>query len=243
MRLPSFMIAVIWCIVYGCAGEKEMPSQNHEKDLNSIASSQVYFQTERSYQSFPSYVSMADKSVNQYAESQRRRDFLKDAGLPDATEFATWKGGYTLSESIALYKKRKDEFQEHTFINTFKQYGSWIILTKMDLLSTNRIEDILYFTNELIDAEYGGMQLLAYAIQNLSQQGINSSKVSEMARRIEKYYAARYAMLEKDMADQSNVLSQGSTSQNAEMKKVLEKAAENVKNNKIAYLQILTLIE
>ncbi len=181
-------------LIIACKQEEiAMSTPNKAEELkNNIDKTQVRTQA-RSYTAIVPYQQLAPQ-VKFYTDLQSGKIdtreihiFIKSSGLPLEPEFEEWSDTHTLQEAIQLFDAYSISESNNKYINTFKQYEGWLLLTHYDLLSTNSegtVDNVKLILNRLIEAKYEGYGLLYYALDYLRSKDESSSVISNFASRI-----------------------------------------------------------
>ncbi len=89
-----------------------------------------------------------------------------------------------------MYKQFCLSNKDHDGLFVFKQYGPWLILNKLKLLSQSddkSLQNIKYLTDELISAEYTGFGLLNYSLEHLLRNNYDKTSVAFLTSKIVNY--------------------------------------------------------
>jgi hypothetical protein len=186
--MKNSIIIATALLVMGCGQAKEVQSTEEIDKQALLESATIFAKTDLPYQKFTPSVKfftpteLPGKTMYQLVDEQKQ--FVASSGLPTAENMAVWVTNHSLNDAIASYKAFKVAEKDNKYLRSFRQYSSWMILTKLNLLSTTRTEDIAYFTNELVDANYNGFGLLNYLLETLTASNYDRQKISNWAATI-----------------------------------------------------------
>lgn len=163
-----------------------------EELKNNIDKTQVRTQA-RSYTAIAPYQQLAPQvkfyidPISGKMDTREQHTFIKNSGLPLEPEFEVWSDTHTLQEAIHLFDNYSNMQGNNKYINTFKQYEGWLLLTHYDLLSANSegsVDNVKLILNRLIEAKYEGYGLLYYTLDYLRSKDESSSVLSNFASKI-----------------------------------------------------------
>lgn len=204
--MKKYFIIATSVVTFSCGQSKDIQSTQEVGRNNLLESAELFAKTDLPYQQFaPSvkFFTPADlpgKTMYQLVDEQKQ--FIASSGLPTAENMVVWIGNHTLDDAITGYKAFKEESKDNKYFRSFRQYCSWMILTRLNLLGTNKTNDVAYFTNELVEAKYNGYGLLNYLLGTLENSGYNKAKISEWASNI---VSTPDALTSSQAVDESNI--------------------------------------
>ncbi|HVI49041.1 MAG TPA: hypothetical protein VM802_29515, partial [Chitinophaga sp.] len=87
---------------------------------------------------------------------KEQEDFLNQ-GFPVGVKLLEWKEkqGNSWQKADRMYLEFIDQHKDHKYVSDFRQYGSYVILVKLNLLaesSAQGLEKIYFYLNELVKA-------------------------------------------------------------------------------------------
>jgi len=186
--MKTILFFLILTTIISCSQTKDIQSDEKIKQEEFISSAKMYQRNDLPFQQFNPSIQfltpkeMPGKTMEELINEQQ--EFNKSSGLPDNTNFHEWSASHTLNDALILYKTYSLNNSRHVYINTFKQYGGWLILTKMNLLSNGTNENIALVVKNLIDARYKGYGLLYYTLNQLHENNYDENKISSWAHEI-----------------------------------------------------------
>ena len=187
-KLILFLVIAI--IISSCNRTKDISVAKTDNEIF-ISSAKFFSDSSLIYQTFKPFVKFKTTGEiphkNQTQLLKEQEEFIANSGLPNHKNISLWIQNHSLNDAINSYVNYIKENQQHIYINSFKQYGSWLILTKLKLLSTTDEKSIAYFTNELISTHYIGFDILLYNLNKLDALQYNKSEIKSMAKNILDY--------------------------------------------------------
>jgi uncharacterized short protein YbdD (DUF466 family) len=174
-------------LLFGCKQTKEIQSDDQQKAEEFILSNKAFQQNNLAYQQFTPSVKfytkqeIPGKSNEQLLNEQRA--FIKISGLPDNTNYYEWAASHTMDDALVTYKTFSNENKNAEYIRTFNQYGGWLILTRLHLLSTSNLTEINNVLQKMIESEYSGFGLIDYTLNYLRENGYDKIKISGLAEK------------------------------------------------------------
>lgn len=191
MKFQKLIISLgIVIIISSCNRTKDISLAKTDNEIF-ISSAKFFSDSSLPYQTFKPFVKFKTTSEiphkNQTQLLKEQEELITNSGLPNHKNISLWIQNHSLNDAINSYVNFIKENQKHIYINSFKQYGSWLILTKLKLLSTTDEKSIAYFTNELISTNYIGFDLLLYNLNKLDALQFSKPKINSMAKSILDY--------------------------------------------------------
>lgn len=165
--------------------------------------------------------------------------FISKSGLPLRLDFFEWQKDHDLSQAISLYTSYIEKHANDKYINTFRQYQGWLLLTHYDLLSTNtRENEVLIITKELIRSKYTGYGQLYHALNYLIQnRTISETEAADMYSQVKSY-----AENPKQITDRTEIeLSNSSKPVPAEVRKLIAKRTKE-KVESLQYVEKINIL-
>jgi hypothetical protein len=187
---PVVLVSFFSAVIIACHPEKASNQADpglYNKNL------QEFSVAKHDYQSFAPMIPFSGSSMKSEdfpIEVKMKKEFYRKSGLPDETNLYEWKQNNKIEKAISLFKKYNEDNSLSKDIVFFRQYGSWIILTKLELLSENSpaaLEAIFYFTDILAKSNYQGFQLLHYSLNYLHENNFSESKIKSLGKFIIDY--------------------------------------------------------
>jgi hypothetical protein len=176
-----------------CKSETEIPKASQQQ-LEQVQSSMKDFTNKSTeYRSFPIEVAFFDQerdANNIQLGIQNRRAFIKMSGLPDESNIDEFKKAKTTTYAYGLYLNFITKNSTNPYLKTFKQYGAWLLLTRLDLLAQSSFPDlqmIYALVGNLTETQYEGYQLLGYAINHLYSHQFDKKKIKTLCTDILSY--------------------------------------------------------
>ena len=145
-----------------------------------------------SYDAFPAYVQFAVGEDGRSFDPEAQKQFLASGELPLETGFYDWAKKHSAAESLAIYNEFIRQNASHPWINVYRQYYGWLMLTRHKLLSTGNEETtnaVAQIVSNLVDARYEGYGLLYYALNYLKSHGAPVD-LSALGKNIVYYHAS-----------------------------------------------------
>lgn len=190
-----FLCAIFLTLfIISCKTQNEVPKTN-EQLLDQVHQSMKSFGDNSSteYRGYPAEISFFDP-VSDANDPQlailKRKEFIKQSGLPDETNIFEFQKTKPISLAFSLYTNYINQNLENPYTKTFKQYGAWLILTRLDLLAQSNPDDlkmICSLTEKLVETEYSGYQLLSYNLNKLYTNKFNRNKIKTLSSAILQY--------------------------------------------------------
>jgi hypothetical protein len=251
MKIKRFFIAthilILSCFLFSCKTNNEV--QADQKKIEEIRQGmQVFSSKSTEYRSYPSEVSFFDPSKdasNPQIAIQRRKTFIKNSGLPDETNIVEFKKNNSFGNVFFLYKKYLKDNAGSLYLETFRQYGAWLILTRLDLFASSSVDDlaIIYeLLTELAYSNYQGLQLLSYGVEHLYRNDFSKAKIKSLCTSI---------LLYANMDNLTSKIQQPADNPGVSQKPLPPEILESVKNYqenreknmKVAIQEIKTALE
>ncbi|PZX63711.1 hypothetical protein [Hydrotalea sandarakina] len=247
MRKNKLLFFAVVLIMAACHQTKMVQSSDEQKiaAFKSAASfaadnSLPYQQFTPSVQ-FVSSLQIPSKTNETLIEEQKA--FIVSGGLPGMQELKEWAELHTPLEAYNIYEKFIQANANHPYINTYRQYGGWLILSRLKLLSTQNTNEIFAVLQQLVQSQYEGYGLLNYTLQYLRNQHMDEQKLVATAKQIMAYAPTNINLKEK-------IYVKGSFSGADEMpmKKQVDSLVQRynrqkIAENEFAYQQIKQLSE
>lgn len=131
---------------------------------------------------------------------QEQDDFCNQAPLMDG---GSWQQG------DKAYREFIRQHADHQYIKVFRQYGAYILLVKLGLLTAatpEALENIAFYADELIKSNSINAALISSALRQLKEHGFSETKIRELAGNAEKQLQnnSRYAALKKSLQQSVN---------------------------------------
>ncbi len=165
--LPAFFLILI----FSCKQKEYLIDANAQKLQQQAIDYQHYQQANTgAYQSLPAFVAYYRDSGQPAPAFAIQNDFIASSGLPLQADIVEWSQHHSIDEAVALCKAFIEHNNTHPYLNTFKQYSGWLLMTHYHLLdegSANQ-QTVLYLLNNLAEARYKGYQLLYLGLRYLS---------------------------------------------------------------------------
>jgi len=242
-----FILAIAIQLV-SCKSEKETINPDlveAEKIKNNMIAFSI---KDEEYSKFPAYIKFLNEKElkeNNQGLIAERKAFVESSGLPNSTNFLDWKSSHTINDAIEIYKQFCFSNKDNNGLFVFKQYGPWLILTKLKLLSQSddkSLQNIKYLVDELISAEYSGFALLHYSLDFLLKNNYDKNSIAFLTAKVVNY-ASKLKSNSSSWA-KDDIIKQLSPNLPLEMK---EKIAEGIMNgdkeNQASFTKILELNE
>lgn len=237
--MKALIYLLILSILVSCSRAKDIQSDQQEKQEEFISSAKMFQRNDLPYHQFnPSIQFLTPKELpgkTMEGLIREQLDFIKASGLPDNTNLHEWSSSHTLQDALHIYKTYSYTNANHIYINSFKQYGGWLILTKMNLLSTGTEEDIAVVVKSLIDANYKGYGLLHYTLNQLNENNYDRRKISLWAQII--VNNAKEDDVLQDLDLNKLQLQNAPAVAKAPMEKLFRNFVENKRKDKTIYLE------
>lgn len=166
---------VMLILIASCKPADKVASNDAEKVGLMKKSITDFSDTATEYRSYPAVVQFFDPNTIEESPRiliERKKVFISSSGLPNETNIYQWKQNYTIEDAVNLYTKFKERNFNSPDITVFKQFASWLILTRLDLLSRTSVKDLNYIAMlvaDLVETKYEGYQLLYYSLQHLER--------------------------------------------------------------------------
>jgi hypothetical protein len=195
----AYVSVLAWVIlpaafITSCKTQNEVPKTN-EQLLDQVHQSMKIFgdNTSTEYRSFPVNISFFDPvadAANPQLAILKRKEFIKQSGLPDETNIEDFKKTKSVAFAFNLYNNFLSQNLQNPYSKTFEQYGAWLILTRLDLLARSTPDDlqmIYSLTSNLADTKYEGFQLLSYDLNKLYTNKFDVEKIKILSNTILQY--------------------------------------------------------
>lgn len=229
----AIILAIVFTLFVKCKSEIESQSGQIEEIRKSM---KVFGDKSTEYRSFPIEVSffdpVADKN-NPTIAIQNGKNFIKQSGLPGDANIDEFKKTKSIDFAFTLYKDHIFKNSKSPYIKTFKQYGAWLILTRLDLLAQNSEYDVemtYELTRNLAETNYEGFQLLSYSVNHLYLNKFNSKKLEELGNVILDYART----IKKVTVEQPIAIEKSQKPLPPEINESLKKYIENKEKNRLA---------
>jgi len=188
--MKIFFYFLMFFSLVSCSQTKDVQSDHQKKQEEFIASAQMFQRNDLPYQKFnPSVQFLTPKEFPEKTMDvliQEQQEFIRQSGLPNNANFHEWVSSHTINEALSIYNNYSSNNSKHIYINSFKQYGGWLILTKMNLLSSGTNKNVSEILNSLIQANYKGYGLMYYTLNQLNENNFDKSVISAYAKLIVK---------------------------------------------------------
>jgi hypothetical protein len=147
-------------------------------------------------------------------------------------ELKEWAELHTPLEAYNIYEKFIQANANHPYINTYRQCGGWLILSRLKLLSTQNTNEIFAVLQQLVQSQYEGYGFLNYTLQYLRNQHMDEQKLVATAKQIMAYAPTTINLKEK-------IYEKGSFSGADEMpmKKQMDSLVQRYNRQKIAEIE------
>ncbi|HWC53672.1 MAG TPA: hypothetical protein VG676_08825 [Chitinophagaceae bacterium] len=195
----AYASVLVWVIlpasfIASCKTQNEVPKTNQQL-LDQVHQSMKIFgdNTSTEYRSYPVNISFFDPvadAANPQLAILKRKEFIKQSGLPDETNIDDFKKKNSISFAFNLYNNFLSQNLQSPYSKTFEQYGAWLILTRLDLLAQSTPDDlqmIYSLTSKLADTKYEGFQLLSYDLNKLYANKFDGEKIKILSNAILQY--------------------------------------------------------
>lgn len=186
----AIILATVFTLFVKCKPENDSRYSQIEEIRKSMKD---FGEKSTEYRSFPIEISFFDPVVdknNPKIAIQNRKNFIKQSGLPSDADIDEFKKTKSIDFAFKLYNDYISKNPQNPYLKTFKQYGAWLILTRLDLLAQNSEYDaeMTYeLTRNLAETNYEGFQLLSYSINHLYLNKFNTKKLRELGNAILNY--------------------------------------------------------
>lgn len=189
MKKSTLVILLASAILSGSCKSEHDAASSDQMMLEQIEKSTKDF-TDKSvaYRQFPAEVSFfpAETAPEKIpAEIQSRKLFIRQSGLPDESNVTEFKRTKSVQIAFDRYKNYMVHNAGSRYLPTFRQYGAWLILTRLDLLSLKERNDLslIYgLINELVQSGYRGYQLISFGLKHLHENGFDKEKISALVQ-------------------------------------------------------------
>jgi len=191
------LFAFLLCgLAISCKTEKETRTAA-EASLETVQRSTADFASRHTpYRDFPiqvKFIEPSETGMHPGEVIRGKRAFIKASGLPDESNIADWKEKHSIDDAARIYREYTRAQAGHPSLPVFRQYASWLILTRLDLLAEkggDAARQVAFYLQELTDTRYEGYQLLLYTLQYLQQQQYRSAFIQSQAEKILHYGSA-----------------------------------------------------
>ncbi|MBS1621883.1 MAG: hypothetical protein JST10_01440 [Bacteroidetes bacterium] len=237
------VLTIVFALFVKCKPEIESQSGQIEEIRKSMKD---FGDKSTEYRSFPIEISFFDPVVdrtNPTIAIQNRKSFIKQSGLPDDANIDEFKRTKSIEFAFNLYKGHIFKNSKSPYLKTFKQYGAWLILTRLDLLAQNSAHDVemtYELTRNLAETNYEGFQLLSYSIKHLYLNKFNSKKLEELGNVVLNYAST----IKKVAVEQPNAIEKPQKPLPPEIMESLKRYIENKEKDRLAAInQIEELVK
>ncbi len=206
----QILLILIVCFSISCSQSKDVQSSFEKEKAQLIAESEGINRKDLPYQQFSPSIQFLTpkekpgKTMQQLINEQKL--FISKSGLPDITEINSWVVKHSYQDATNLYFNYIQTYKDHEYISTFKQYGGWLILNKLKLLSTTNMSLIASVTETMADGKYPGYGLLYSSLEYLKNNNYSTTEVKRIAKTILSYSTSGY---DYNQTDPNSVKVQG----------------------------------
>jgi hypothetical protein len=187
-KLGKIFITAI--VLLGCKTEKEIANAETADAENLKLNMTAFAANSEEYSRFSPYIQFLTESEikdNKQGLISERKQFVESADLPKPSNLIDWKNTHSIDDAITNYKTFCTENINNQSLFVFKQYGPWLILTKLKLLSqtdAKSLDNIYLLLNEMSSVEYPGFGLLNYSLNHLLINKYPKEKISILCEKI-----------------------------------------------------------
>lgn len=142
------------------------------------------------YQLVQPHVKFYRNESNPQLGFQLQMNFIEQSGLPLQPQFFPWSESNNVNKAMDLYKNYIKTETNHAYINVFRQYQGWLLLTHYSMLSPNSKssgKDVSYILDQLIISKYEGYELIYHTLEYLKKINISKEDLSSYAKQIFAY--------------------------------------------------------
>lgn len=192
MKHCFFTALIMTVLLYSsCKQEETVTKSNATKLQQQVTESQAFALTlNEGYQKLPAFVQYYKDPAAEDYDFESQNFFIASSGLPLEAGFPTWSKQHSVDEAVELCKSFIASHQDHKYINVFKQYSAWLLITRYKMLSpyTGENENVEYLTVNLIDAKYKGYNLLYCCLQYMKDNKVKTeAELKALSKAVIKY--------------------------------------------------------
>ena len=169
-------------LLYSCKQEKLSVSDNAEQLKAEVNAAETALRLPKEeYQTWSPQIKFVTDTDKRSMDVEGQKIFIQSSSLPLDPEFSTWSTTHAPSDAVSLYKEFVLKQKSHIYLNVFRQYEAWLLLTHYNMLSSSsnksiKPDDSKYLVSQLIEAKYKGYQLLAYSLKYLEIHKLTTVK-------------------------------------------------------------------
>lgn len=202
MEHKLFSIVIICFTFFSCKQSDILTENSVNKLSQQVNESKALTATlNADYQKLPAFVQYYKEPSAQVYDFEAQNDFIASSGLPLEAGFYSWSKEHSAADAVGLCRNFIAAYRNHKYINVFKQYSAWVLITRFNMLaniSESNVQDVEYLTKNLVDSKYEGYQLLYYCLKFVKQNEANESAKIEYYCKNILDYAGSFEGTEKE---------------------------------------------
>lgn len=177
MKPSNYFIGII-LLLSACKQQEMVVDKNAQAFEKKIEETQIMSQQlNKDYQKLSPGVKFHRDNNEAPLNPQSQFLFIAESGLPLEQDFFEWQKSHSQQEAVELYESYIEKQKGHKYLNTFKQYQGWLLLTRFDMLSNPAsTQAVDYIVSELIESKFENYGLLYYSIAYLNENKANSKE-------------------------------------------------------------------